>query len=202
MSRTQKGKKTSSRESTLRIIAGEWRGRKVSFHAAEGLRPTNDRVRETVFNWLMHEIPDARCLDLFAGSGALGFEALSRGASQVIMVELNKSVANEIKKNLSDLNANNATVIQKDAIKWLAESTPKHPFDVIFLDPPFNQELLIKVIPQLKENLWLKQEGWLYIELENKAEALEPIKPFIDIKKEKNYGQVKSILARIKQPTE
>lgn len=199
MSRPAKGKKLSSRESTLRIIAGEWRGRKISFHGAEGLRPTNDRVRETVFNWLMHDIPGARCLDLFAGSGALGFEALSRGASQVLMVELNKSVANGIKKNLSELKADNAEVIQTNAINWLDENTPERPFDIIFLDPPFNQELLTKVIPLLTEKTWLEKQGWLYIELENKPETLEQIKPFIDIKKEKNYGQVKSILASIKE---
>lgn len=200
MAKSKKGRNASSRESTLRIIAGDWRGRKVSFYPAEGLRPTNDRVRETLFNWLMLEIPGAHCLDLFAGSGALGFEAISRGAGQVLMVELNKSVANEIKKNLSLLETDNGNIIQADAVNWLSQTKPERPFDIIFLDPPFHQGLLPQIIPLLSNQSWLQKEGKLYIELENKTEVSDQIKPLVEIEKEKNYGQVKSILARLKQP--
>ena len=115
----QKNNKRSN-TNTLRIIGGEWRSRKLSFIDAEGLRPTPDRIRETLFNWLQGTIHGANCLDLFAGSGVLGLEALSRGACQVTFVEKNKAVANQLKTNL-DLLKSDAEVHNQDALAYLQE---------------------------------------------------------------------------------
>lgn len=134
---------------TLRIIGGKWRGRKVTFPENPDIRPTSDRVRETLFNWLMQDAPGATCLDLFAGSGILGIEALSRGARQVTFVERDATTAKTTGDNLKHLGADPAcyTIIGSNAERWLGESTTS--FDIIFLDPPFVQfdinQLLMQV---------------------------------------------------------
>lgn len=148
----------------LRIIGGQWRGRKLRFADGRGLRPTPDRVRETLFNWLMPYLPGARCLDLFTGSGALGLEALSRGAAEVVMVDNNNQVISQIRENLSIVNADNAQLVQADAVKWLKQEEPG-PFDIVFLDPPYADQLLPVCIRLLEEGGWLKQNAWIYIEL-------------------------------------
>ena len=122
---------------SLRIIGGKWRGRKVSFADRQEIRPTGDRLRETLFNWLMHEMPGASCLDLFAGSGVLGIEALSRDAASVTFVEKDPISARQIKQNLADLGDVPGTVECKDALSWLQTTPPAVTFDFIFLDPPF-----------------------------------------------------------------
>ena len=124
----------------LRIIGGEWRSRKLKFADVPGLRPTPDRVRETLFNWLQWHVPGARCLDLFAGSGALGLEALSRGARDVVMVEKHPAAAQALRDNLTLLGARNARLVHDDALRYLGRVTVA--FDLIFLDPPFRQMLL------------------------------------------------------------
>jgi len=134
----------------IRIIAGKYKGRKLPVLMAEGLRPTTDRVKETVFNWLMPYISQANCLDCFAGSGSLGFEALSRGADQVTLVELNRSAVKQLLDNKALLKADNLTVIHSDALVFLKEdflkpssaSSDSKPFDLVFLDPPFRQQLV------------------------------------------------------------
>ena len=144
----------------LRIIGGQWRSRRLRFPAVDGLRPTLDRVRETVFNWLQFDVEGARILDAFAGSGALGFEALSRGAKEVIFLEKNANAALQIKDNLKLLEAHNAQVWAGDALIWMDQNP--EPFDLVFLDPPFHKDLLQPAIDKLE----LLPGALIYIEHE------------------------------------
>lgn len=150
----------------VRLIGGDWRGRKLPVLTAQGLRPTSDRVRETLFNWLQFEIPGAVCLDAFAGSGALGFEALSRGAKHCVFLELAADNARQLGANAERLSTECAEVVQADTLRWLAEPATRA-FDVVFLDPPFNQGLLQPAVDLLFNNGWLQTEqAWLYLEQE------------------------------------
>ena len=146
----------------IRIIGGIHRSRQLPVLDSDSLRPTLDRVKETLFNWLGQDLTSQTCLDLFAGSGSLGFEAISRNAKQVVMVEKSKLVAQQLFANKSTLKCDNCIIIQQDAIDYLAKTEIK--FDVIFLDPPYNSDLLeqilVKITPALKEN------GLCYIEYE------------------------------------
>ena len=146
----------------IRIIGGEWRSRIIEFPDHTGLRPTRDRVRETLFNWLGQHLDGKTCLDLFAGSGALGFEALSRGATNVTMIEQSPSVAQNLKDNAQRLDASGALILNVNALDYLRG--PAQRFDIIFLDPPFNQGVLEKVLPLLPP--WLSHEGKVYVESE------------------------------------
>ncbi len=150
----------------VRIIGGDWRGRKLPVLLADGLRPTSDRVRETVFNWLQFEVPGARCLDVFAGSGALGFEALSRGAREVTFLELASANAKQLQANVSALKTDKAQVIQTDSLRWL-ENPIAQPFDIIFLDPPFNLGLMQSAVDKLFiSGVIQNDQAWLYLEQE------------------------------------
>ncbi|MGD8957138.1 MAG: 16S rRNA (guanine(966)-N(2))-methyltransferase RsmD, partial [Chromatiaceae bacterium] len=136
----------------VRIIGGRHRGRRLGFSAGRGLRPTPDRVRETLFNWLQSEIHGARCLDLFAGSGALGLEALSRGASALLAVEQNRAAAQRLRENIRLLDEQAAAeVIQRDALSLLTRP-PVAPFGIVFLDPPFAQDMLAAACLRLEKN--------------------------------------------------
>ena len=146
----------------VRIGAGEWRSRLLRFPDAPGLRPTPDRVRQTLFNWLGQELHGKSCLDLFAGTGALGFEALSRGADAVVLVEQNPVVHRALQENAGLLDAKRAEVLRADALQFLALDARL--FDVIFLDPPFAQNWLDRLLPQIGRHL--KPEGTLYVEAE------------------------------------
>ncbi|MGV6827577.1 MAG: 16S rRNA (guanine(966)-N(2))-methyltransferase RsmD [bacterium] len=149
---------------TLRIIGGEHRGRKLRFPDARGLRPTADRVRETLFNWLQFDIRGAACLDLFAGSGALGFEALSRGAAYVLMVEQARDVARQLQVHRETLGFDQQLdIVQQDAVKLL-QGEHKRKFDIVFVDPPFADRLLPEVCELLEQQDWLAEEAWIYIE--------------------------------------
>ncbi|MFD1382819.1 16S rRNA (guanine(966)-N(2))-methyltransferase RsmD [Rhodanobacter aciditrophus] len=188
------GKRSTSKSashSKLRIIGGEWRSRQLPIPNIEGLRPTTDRVRETVFNWLNFDIPGASCLDLFCGSGALGFEALSRGAKDCTFVELNRSVSEQIKTNLKTLQAHNGSVINTDATTFLRQ--PATGFDVVFLDPPFRKDLLDQVIPLLTSG-WIKPQGYIYIERESEKSLELPDN--WQLEKEKVAGQLTFSLYR------
>jgi 16S rRNA (guanine966-N2)-methyltransferase len=148
----------------VRIIGGEYGGRRLEFPNQRGLRPTADRVRETLFNWLTPHLPGARVLDLFAGSGALGLEALSRGAGFVLLVEQARAVAERLRHNVELLGATErAQVRQADALRLLA-GAPDTPFDVVFLDPPFAADLLPKAMPLLVAHGWLSDDAWVYLE--------------------------------------
>ena len=146
----------------LRIIGGAWRGRRVKFPGIAAIRPTPDRVRETLFNWLQHDIAGRRCLDLFAGSGALGLEALSRGAAHVVFVDREREVIEQLSATLDLLHADQAVLEHRDALHFL-EGEPR-PFDIVFLDPPFDRELLPAVCRTLEERGWLAPGATIYLE--------------------------------------
>ncbi len=148
----------------LRIIGGSWRGRKLSFPNVEGLRPTGDRIRETLFNWLAPDIQGARCLDLFAGSGALGLEALSRGAGFSLLVEKHPLALQQLKHNLILLNASTGRAEQQDTLTWLAKGNTDTPFDLVFIDPPFALNLWDSVANHLEQGNWLASEALIYVE--------------------------------------
>ena len=149
---------------SVRIIGGELRSRKISFPDAAGLRPSADRVRETLFNWLQMAIPAARVLDLFAGSGALGFEAASRGASSVVMVEKAKPAANALRDNRDALATTAVQIIEADALIWLRRDAGKQRFDLVFLDPPFDANQHYEAAYTLAESGCLAPGALVYIE--------------------------------------
>jgi 16S rRNA (guanine966-N2)-methyltransferase len=146
----------------VRIVGGEWRSRMLKFPTVPGLRPTPDRVRETLFNWLGQRLDGKTCLDLFAGSGALGFEALSRGAKRVVMVERDRKVCQALQANASVLGASRLEIREADGVQFLA--LDRHAYDVIFLDPPFRKEFLPRLMPLLPAHL--TPEGLVYVESE------------------------------------
>lgn len=148
----------------LRIIAGLWRGRKLSFPDVDGLRPTGDRIRETLFNWLAPEIQGARCLDLFAGSGALGIEALSRGAEVSVLVERDAKAAAQLKANLEILKAEQGRVVNTEALGFLQKGNTDAPYHIVFIDPPFALHLWQSVIAALEAGNWLADNATIYIE--------------------------------------
>ncbi len=174
---------------TLRIIGGAWRGRKLHFPDVDGLRPTPDRVRETLFNWLQPVIAGARCLDLFAGSGALSFEALSRGAASVVMVERDGGAVKQLCENISVLNTADAQVIQRDALEFLNSGCGAAAFDVVFLDPPYHQGLIDPCCTALEQHGWLAPHAHLYIETERSL-ALPRLPASFTVTRDKAAGQV------------
>ncbi len=153
----------------IRIIGGKWRGRKLPVLDSQGLRPTTDRVKETLFNWLMPVIQDARCLDCFAGSGGLGIEALSRYAKETTFIEFDRKVAQQITANLALLGADHGHVIQDSALNYLAKQGTA--YDVVFLDPPFHQGMLANTLQLLENNQWLAEGCYIYIEEEVNAQV-------------------------------
>ncbi len=153
---------------TLRIIGGQWRGRKLQFPKVGAIRPTPDRVRETLFNWLAPVIRGANCLDLFAGSGALGFEALSRGAASVVMCDSNAKIIKVLKQHAELLKTDNADLIQTDACGFVERNDKK--FDLVFLDPPFNSNLLESCINLIAEKNCLAEDAMIYVEAGSKTE--------------------------------
>lgn len=183
-----------SPRNSVRIIGGAWRGRRVEFPDSAGLRPTPDRVRETLFNWLQGPIVGARCLDLFAGSGALGLEALSRGAREVIFVERTPHVARGLRDQLIRLGAEaRGRVVEMGAARFLR--TPTEPFDVVFLDPPFGENALADYLPPLAAGAWVKPGGWVYLESE-RTEAVPAMPVGWRMSKSKAAGAVAYHLAR------
>ncbi|AFU20341.1 16S rRNA (guanine(966)-N(2))-methyltransferase RsmD [Actinobacillus suis] len=177
----------------VRVIAGLWRGRKLPVLNAEGLRPTTDRVKETLFNWLMNDVAGSRCLDCFAGSGSLGIEALSRQAQAVVFLEKFANAANLLKNNLTSLKTINGTVINTDTLQYLAQKNPDQGFQVVFVDPPFNHGFVPKVLTLLAENQWLADNALIYVETEKNHPPLELPNNW-QIIKEKTAGQVISRL--------
>lgn len=177
----------------LRIIGGAWRGRKLSFPDLPGLRPTPDRVRETLFNWLRDVVPGARCLDLFAGSGALGLEALSRGAEQAVLVDSHSDVVAQLRQHVQTLDARAAKVVQAEALAFLRG--PAQAFDVVFLDPPFDSGLLAPCLTLLADHHWLATTAWLYLEADRRT-ALPALPADLQVLHHKEAGQVGYYLLR------
>lgn len=152
-------------KNSIRIIGGDLRSRKIDFPTITGLRPTSDRVRETLFNWIQMDLAGNTCLDLFAGSGALGIESLSRGAASVSFVEADRVAANSIQENLKRLNLNEGHVICSDALKWIDnQGSPVKKYDVVFLDPPFSSNIIAKTCQHLESSNLLNQACKIYIE--------------------------------------
>lgn len=181
------GKKHSLNQ--VRIIGGEYRGRKLSFPDAEGLRPTPDRVRETLFNWLQPSISGALCLDLFAGTGVLGFEALSRGAAKVMFVERDTRVCQSLKMNLDLLGLADKSVLNQSNALDVIPLVAIDSIDLVFLDPPYGKGLVSACLKKLYDCQCLKSKGRLYLEQE--SQLAEPVLPENwTMLKNKQAGQV------------
>ncbi|MFC0120232.1 16S rRNA (guanine(966)-N(2))-methyltransferase RsmD [Pseudoalteromonas xiamenensis] len=177
----------SSKNGFIRIIGGKYRGRKLPVKDVEGLRPTTDRVKETLFNWLMQDVRDATVLDCFAGSGGLGFEALSRFAATVTFIERDKSAAQQIEANMAAVKATNARVLLSDALTT-TQTKATQQYDIVFVDPPFRKALAATICTQLETNGWLAKEAIIYIEVEQELELNVPEN--WRLYKEKKAGQV------------
>jgi 16S rRNA (guanine966-N2)-methyltransferase len=160
-----------SGDGQLRIIGGQWRSRQFGFPMAHGLRPTPNRVRETLFNWLAPHVEGAKVLDLFAGSGALFLEALSRGADSALALDLNPQAIASLRGHLQTLRCENGQLLQADALAYLGNPTAT-PFDLVFLDPPFSQDLLLPACNLLENHGWLSAHAWIYTESENSPSSL------------------------------
>lgn len=187
------GRQAGSKQ-RLRIIGGQWRRRSLSFISSVGLRPTPERTRETLFNWLQGQIMGARCLDLFAGSGALGFEAASRGAAEVVFVEKNAQVVAQLEKMRHTLQGNEGvnsgehaksaskiTIVRGDALRFLTRVNQS--FDFIFLDPPFRKALLDNSLKLIEEHKVLNINGLIYVEGESHLDSRELFRNWTVIKK-------------------
>jgi 16S rRNA (guanine966-N2)-methyltransferase len=170
----------------LRIIGGRWRGIAITFPPKSALRPTPDRVRETLFNWLQPVIAGARCLDLFAGSGVLGFEALSRGARKVISVDSDRDIVRHLQITAAKLRTEGCEVIESEALKFLA--APHGPFDLVFLDPPYAAMLLPEVLQRLSSGQ-LSPGAFVYVEAAADS-GLPPLPPGWSVHRSKSAGQV------------
>jgi len=157
----------------VRIIAGIFRSRKIQFPVLEGLRPTPDRVKETLFNWLRHDLEGARCLDLFSGSGSLGFEAASRGAQSVVQIDANRDVISALKASKERLKAECVDVIKANVSAYL--SGPPEVFDLVFMDPPFRKNEVIQALAALEKGGWLSPRAKIYVECEHELALLQDV---------------------------
>ncbi|MFS1425378.1 16S rRNA (guanine(966)-N(2))-methyltransferase RsmD [Shewanella sp. 10N.286.48.B5] len=182
--------KNKSASGQVRIISGQWRSRKLPIHDLEGLRPTTDRVRETLFNWLASDIRGARVLDCFAGSGALSLEALSRYASYARICELQSNAAKQLRQNLQTLKCDNADVISGDSLALLKQGLNNDKgFDIVFVDPPFRKGLANTTMALLAEHNWLNANALIYLETESDLTQLAIPNNWVELK-QKNAGQV------------
>jgi len=188
-------RKQHRRLGTIRVIGGKWRGRKITFQSHATLRPTPDRVRETLFNWLASSIQGGKCLDLFAGSGILGFEALSRGSSTVTAVEEHPKSCQSMLQAKEELYAN-LTVVQADVKRWLEKSNNEL-FNVVFLDPPYHSNLWLESIQKLQSNRLVVQNGFVYVET-NVLLKNEQFPIGCELYRMKKAGNVYSYLIRIR----
>lgn len=183
-----------NRTGSVRIIGGEWRGRRLPVHDLPGLRPSGDRSRETLFNWLQAHLRGAVCVDLFAGSGALGLEAASRGAVEVILVEKLKMVAQDLRAILKVLKADQVTVVQADALHWL-RSRPARSLDIAFVDPPFGLQLETRALELIRSRDCIRTGGFVYLETAMQATAIVP-GPGWETAREKTVGDVRLLLLK------
>ena len=186
-----------SQHSSVRIISGSKRGSKIKFPAVRGLRPSGDRIRETLFAWLQTSVAGSQCLDMFAGSGALGFEAASRGADRVVMIEKNRSAAESLKENIERLQFDNVDIVAADALaRSTYESKPAmHQFDLLFIDPPFAENLHQSAIDRIQQQKLLKPDALVYVESGKKCNSLE-VPVHWQLFREKVAGEVQIHLYR------
>lgn len=184
----QKNKGAHQGPGYVRLISGRWKGRRLPVLDAEGLRPTSDRVKETLFNWLMQDVSEAVVLDCFAGSGSLGFEALSRYAKSVTLLEKDPKAAALLKKHLQTLEASAGSVVHADTLNWLTK-TASLQFDLVFIDPPFRQNLAIPTCQALANQGWLSSKALVYLETEKEL-ALHQMPQGWVLLKEKIAGQL------------
>lgn len=180
--------RVNAQSGKVRIIAGSHRGRGIEFSADMGIRPTHDRIRETVFNWLMHDLHDTHCLDLFSGSGALGFEAASRGASDVLMCDQNSAVCSVLEKNQQLLQLHQCKVKHIGFHPQLAILSRK-PYDIVFLDPPYATDLLFQAVQWLRDNRCVHEGSLIYFETD-KHHDLDRIFDIFPMKKQKQTAHV------------
>jgi len=160
----------SNKKNFVRIISGKYKSRKIIFPDRPEMRPTGNRIRESLFNWIQADVVNSRCLDLFSGSGALGIEALSRGAETTTFIESDFETANCLAKNLQILKAENGIVVKANAITWLESQKNIKPFGFVFLDPPFKKNLLLDCISLLESNCMIINNGNIYIETETEID--------------------------------
>ncbi len=196
----RRSKTGKSRAGRLRIVAGNWRSRLLDIADVPGLRPTSERIRETLFNWLAPHIHGARCLDLFAGTGALGLEALSRGAGSAVFVESTANAAETLRHNAGVLEAQNATVVQADALDYLRRPR-RDRFDVVFLDPPFAADLLGQSCGLIEQSGLLSAGGFVYLE-QDRGQPLPALPDGWNVLKDKTAGNVRYMLVRRDAPKE
>lgn len=180
----------------LRIIGGRWRGSRIVFPPLAAIRPSPDRVRETLFNWLQQQIVGARCLDLFAGSGALGLEALSRGAAHVTFVDREPQIGRHLSRTLERLGSRDAAVVVEDAQRFLLR--PPQPFDIVFLDPPFDSAALEHLGARLQQG-WLAPDAYIYVECPA-YRSLATLPAQWGVQRTKRAGQVGYHLLRANDP--
>ncbi len=178
----------------LRIVAGIWRSRLLDIADVPGLRPTSERIRETLFNWLAPGIHGNRCLDLYAGTGALGLEALSRGAGEVVFVEKAPGAVRMLERNIETLEAQGAKVLQQDAEEFLG-TTRREPFDIVFLDPPFAEDVLGQLCKLLEERGFLADDALVYLE-QDRAKAMAALPDNWRVLKNKTAGNVRYMLVQ------
>lgn len=193
MKKNQAGARKAGPKSTqgVRIIAGEWRGRRLEVLESDGLRPTGSRVREMLFNWLQAFTMGSTALDLFSGSGVLGFEAASRAAKSVTLIEKNPKIASKIQQNVEAFKAENIQVFQQSAAYFLSQT--EQSFNLIFLDPPFSENLHQLMIDLIDENSVLEKAGHLYVEMPKKS-PLPQLPKHWAVVKDKKVSDVRCLL--------
>ncbi|MDO8954304.1 MAG: 16S rRNA (guanine(966)-N(2))-methyltransferase RsmD [Gammaproteobacteria bacterium] len=187
---------------SVRIIGGKWRGRKINFPDSNGLRPSSDFIRETLFNWLMASTFGSICLDAFAGSGVIGFEALSRGAEKVYFIDQQLPIVRQLQLTASQIGATQQSqFIQENTLKFL-EKPASIAFDLIFLDPPFNQQLLVPCLQAIQKNNWLKPTGLIYAEFERGFDLDSHLPEGLSLIKDKKMGAVRyGLLGLVSSPS-
>ena len=180
----------------IRIIGGKWKGKKIYFDLNDDLRPTPDRAKETLFNWLGQDLNKMYCLDLFSGTGALGFEAFSRGAQKVTFVEKNKEYLQKIKKVFLEMNEKaDCDFFCAECLEWIQSNSSETKYDLIFIDPPFNKNLIHDLLAAILEKELLSKNGQIYFEFEKKLDLEIP--ESLTLKKKKSLGKKSYILAEV-----
>ena len=180
----------------IRIIGGKWKGKKIYFDLNDDLRPTPDRAKETLFNWLGQDLKKMYCLDLFSGTGALGFEAFSRGAEKVTFVERNKDYLQEIKKVYLEMSEKaDCDFFCADCLEWIQNNNSGTKYDLIFIDPPFNKNLIHDLLAAILEKELLSKNGQIYFEFEKKLDLEIP--ESLNLKKKKSLGKKSYVLAEV-----